>query len=145
MFRLLLSPLAGFVLLLPVQASNIIVLPQENSGNTTGYIYSPEPFSQIGTFAVDPLAFEAVFHPNGQKFYVFSKSLTKSIAVHSGSAPYAETTSRSLANISTAKISPDGRRLVVLSQAVRIYDTATDQEITGINTCGNTLCTPLDL
>jgi len=121
------------------------VLPQENSGNTTGYIYSPEPFTQIGTFAADPLAFEAVWHPNGQKFYVVSKSLTKSISVYSGTAPYAETTFRSLANISTAKISPDGRRLIVLSQAVRIYDTATDQEITGLNTCGDTPCNPIDV
>ncbi|MFN9432853.1 MAG: hypothetical protein ACK6DX_22215, partial [Acidobacteriota bacterium] len=109
MYRLLLSLLASFALLLPIQASNIVVLPQENSGNTTGYIYSPEPFNQIGTFAVDPLAFEAVFHPNGQKFYVFSKGLTKSIAVYNGTAPYAEVTSRALPNITTAKISPDGR------------------------------------
>lgn len=145
MYRSLLSLLAGFALLLPAYASNIIVLPQENSGNTVGYIYSPEPFNQIGTFAVDPLAFEAVFHPNGQKFYVFSKSLTKSIAVYNGTSPYAEVTSRSLANIATGKISPDGRRLLVLSQAVRIYDTATDQEITGINTCGETPCTPVDV
>ncbi|MFN7542344.1 MAG: Ig-like domain-containing protein [Acidobacteriota bacterium] len=145
MYRLLLSLLASFALLLPIQASNIVVLPQENSGNTTGYIYSPEPFNQIGTFAVDPLAFEAVFHPNGQKFYVFSKGLTKSIAVYNGTAPYAEVTSRALPNITTAKISPDGRRLVVLSQAVRIYDTANDQEITGLNTCGDTPCTPVDV
>lgn len=143
MYRSSLSLLASLVLLVPAFASNIVVLPQENSGNTTGYIYSPEPFTQIGTFAADPLAFEAVWHPNGQKFYVFSKSVTKSITVYSGTSPYAETTFRSLANISTARISPDGRRLVVLSQAVRIYDTATDQEITGLNTCGDTPCTPV--
>ena len=146
MYRLSLSLLATCsVLLLPAFASNIVVLPQENSGNTTGYIYSPEPFTQIGTFAADPLAFEAIWHPNGQKFYVFSKSLTKSIAIYSGSSPYAETSSRALANISSAKISPDGRRLFVLSQALRIYDTATDQEITGLNTCGTTSCVPVDV
>ncbi|MCX6609506.1 MAG: WD40 repeat domain-containing protein, partial [Acidobacteria bacterium] len=145
MYRLSLSFLASLTFIAPVFASNIVVLPQENSGNTTGYIYSPEPFTQIGTIAVDPLAFEAIWHPNGQKLYVLSKSVTKSIAIFSGSSPYAETTSRSLANISTAKISPDGRRLVVLSQAVRIYDTATDQEITGLNTCGDTNCVPVDV
>ena len=145
MYRSSLSLLASCLFLLPAFASNIVVLPQENSGNTTGYIYSPEPFTQVGTFAADPLAFEAVWHPDGQKFYVFSKSITKSISVYSGTAPYAETTFRSLANISTAKISPDGRRLLVLSQAVRIYDTATDQEITGLNTCGDTPCIPIDV
>jgi uncharacterized protein (TIGR03437 family) len=145
MYRFSLSLLASLVCFLPAFASNIVVLPQENSGNTTGYIYSPEPFNQIGTFATDALAFEAVWHPNGQKFYVFSKSVTKSITVYSGTAPYGEITSRSLPNISTAKISPDGQRLVVLSQAVRIYDTATDQEITGINSCGDTPCTPVDV
>ncbi len=145
MYRLSLFLLATLSFIAPVSASNIVVLPQENSGNTTGYIYSPEPFTQIGTIAVDPLAFEAIWHPNGQKLYVFSKSLTKSIAVFSGSSPYAETTSRSLANITTAKISPDGRRLLVLSRALRIYDTATDQEITGLNTCGDTDCVPVDV
>lgn len=145
MYRLSLSLLASFLCLVPAFASNIVVLPQENSGNTTGYIYSPEPFTQIGTFGTDALAFEAVWHPNGQKFYVFSKSVTKSITVFSGTAPYGEITSRSLANISTAKISPDGRRLVVLSQAVRIYDTATDQEITGLNSCEDTNCVPVDV
>ncbi len=142
MFKFLLS-LSAFACLwlLPASASNVVVLPQENSGATTGYIYSPEPFTQLGTFAADSLAFEAVWHPNGQKFYVFSKSITKSITVYSGTFPYAETVSRSLPNISTAKISPDGRRLFVLSQALRIYDTANDQEITGINTGG----TPIDI
>ncbi len=137
MYRFFLS-LSTFACLwlVPALASNIVVLPQENSGATTGYIYSPEPFTQLGTFIADPLAFEAVWHPNGQKFYVFSKSITKSIVVYSGSAPYAETVSRSLQNISTGKISPDGRRLYVLSQAVRIYDTGNDQEVTGINTGG---------
>ncbi len=145
MYRLSLSLLATMTFIAPVFASNIVVLPQENSGNTTGYIYSPEPFTQIGTFAVDPLAFEAIWHPSVQKFYVLSKSLTKSITIFSGTSPYAETVSRSLPNISTAKISPDGRRLVVLSQAVRIYDTATDQEIIGVNTCGDTSCVPVDV
>ena len=142
MYRFFLSLTAFACLWLsPTFASNVVVLPQENSGATTGYIYSPEPFTQLGTFIADPLAFQAIWHPNGQKFYVLSKSITKSIVVYSGSSPYAETISRSLANISTAKISPDGRRLYVLSQSLRIYDTANDQEITGINTGG----VPIDI
>jgi uncharacterized protein (TIGR03437 family) len=142
MYRFSLSFLALVCLLgSAASASNVVVLPQENSGGTTGYIYNPEPFSQLGTFTVDPLAFEVVWHPNGQKFYVLSKSLTNSIAVYSGTSPFAQTTTRPLPNISTAKISPDGRRLYVLSQALRIYDTATDQEVTGINTGG----TPIDV
>ncbi|WP_031496106.1 Ig-like domain-containing protein [Bryobacter aggregatus] len=142
MYRFFLSFSALVCLcLVPALASNVVVLPQENSGATTGYIYSPEPFTQLGTFTVDPLAFQVIWHPNGQKFYVFSKSITKSITVFSGSSPYTETTSRALANISDARISPDGRRLFVLSQSLRIYDTSTDQELTGINTRG----TPIDI
>lgn len=143
MLRLSLSLIAAFVLLTPVFASNIVVLPQENSGITTGYVYSPDPFTQIGTFVADPSAFEAIWHPNGQKFYVISKSPTKSIAIYSGTTPYTETAFRSLPNISMAKISPDARRLLVLSQALRIYDTVIDQEITGLNTCDQSNCFPI--
>lgn len=145
MYRSFQKLLASMLFLMPAFASNIIVLPQENSGNTVGYVYSPEPFSQLGTFATNQFAFQAIWHPSINKFYVFSKDITKSIVVYSGSSPYAETASISLQNISNARISPDGRRLVVLSQAVRIYDTQTDQEITGINTCTTQNCRPSEV
>src|SRR5204863_5989907 len=69
MSRFFLSKLALICLFISSAfPSNVVVLPQENSGGTTGYIYSPEPFTQIGTFTTDPLSFQAVWHPNGQKF-----------------------------------------------------------------------------
>lgn len=125
-----------------VAASNLISLPREGSGGTTGYIYSSEPFAQIGTFAADPAAFDAVWHPTASKFYVFTKSSTKSITVFNGSAPFAERSStNNIPNISAARISPDGRRLYVLSGALRIFDTFNDQEVVGINTGGR----PIDV
>jgi uncharacterized protein (TIGR03437 family) len=145
MYRFTISLLASCIFLLPTFASNIVVLPQENSGSTTGYIYSPEPFTQLGTFNVDPTAFQVIWHPNGQKFYTLSKSLNKSIAIFSGSSPYAETASRALGGVSTGKISPDGRRLFILAAGVVIYETSGDQEITRVNTCGDTSCVPLDV
>ncbi len=137
-------PLMVFSCLLgqTLSAANVIALPRDGSGGTTGYIYSSEPFAQIGTFATDQLAFEAIWHPTSSKFYVFSKSTTKSITVFNGAAPFAERSAvNNLPNITTARISPDGRRLYVLSGALRIFDTTIDQEIVGINTGGR----PIDV
>lgn len=125
-----------------VAASNLISLPRDGSGGTTGYIYSSDPFAQIGTFAADPAAFDAVWHPTSSKFYAFSKSANRSIAVYNGTAPFAERSfTNNIPNITVARISPDGRRLYVLSGSLRIFDTANDQEIVGINTGGR----PIDV
>ncbi len=125
-----------------VAASNLISLPRDGSGGTTGYIYSSEPFAQIGTFAVDPAAFDAVWHPTASKFYVFTKSSQKSVAVYNGTSPFAERSfTNNIPNITTARISPDGRRLYVLSGSLRIFDTVNDQEVVGINTGGR----PIDV
>jgi uncharacterized protein (TIGR03437 family) len=142
MIRLSLSSTALLCLLaVSASASNIVVLPQENSNSTVANIYTSFPFAAVGAITVDPLAFEAHWHPNGQKFYVISKGVQKSIGVYNGTAPFTEIASRSLPNISMARLTPDGRRLYALSLAVRVYETTNDQEVVGINVGS----TPIDI
>ncbi len=142
MHRLFL-PFLAFVCLLSetLSAANLIALPRDGSNGTTGYIYSAEPFTQIGTFATDQTAFEAIWHPTSPKFYVFSRSLNKSITVFNGTSPFAERSSINLPNITGARLSPDARRLYVLSGSLRIFDTFNDQEVIGLNTGGR----PIDV
>jgi adhesin/invasin len=143
MHKFLFSVLAVLCLFVPsVSATNIISLPPEGSGSTSGFVYTADPFAQVGSFTTNDLAFDAFWHPTASKFYVFSRGSSRSVAVYNGTAPFAErAVINNIPNITRAKMSPDGRRIFVLSAALRVFDTADDSEIIGINTGGR----PIDV
>lgn len=113
-----------------VFAGSVFVLPASQS-DTSVAVFSDSPFQSTTTLATPAGAVAVLAKPDGSKYYVVSKSGTGTIKVFGPS--FALLKSVDLGTPARAAVmSPDGKRLLVLADVLRVFDltTADDAEMT---------------
>jgi uncharacterized protein (TIGR03437 family) len=121
---LCLAALAGIV-----SAQSIAILPGPQGAATTVPIYSADPFGPQTTISGLPQgAFQILPKPDATKYYVISNSAGAGITVLNQSFGNPRQIATAITAVPTsAALSPDGRKLVVIAgNSVYLIDTTTD-------------------
>ncbi len=111
-------------------AGSVFVVPADAAGTSVA-VFSESPFQSTTTLATPAGALAVLAKPDGSKFYVVSKSSTATLRVFDSTFTLLK--SVDLATPARAAVmSPDGKRLLVLADTLRVFDltTADDIEIT---------------
>jgi uncharacterized protein (TIGR03437 family) len=105
--------------------ANVFVLPQAGQGNNIS-VFSANPFAPVTTFAtVNNPAF-LFLRPDGARVIVLASS--GEVSVHDTTPAFNQVALYSLsAQIRGATLTPDGRKLLVLTTSLRIIDLAVDR------------------
>jgi uncharacterized protein (TIGR03437 family) len=130
------------------QARNVFLLPTGSSpgGTGVGNVYSPDPFTQIGSFQTPQFTSNVLALPNGSRYYVTSRSGSDTLWVLDGNNIGAPALKKY--NLGTqaeaSVISGDGRRVAIAAGTLHVFDTSTDFEISSFSSLdvGNT---PVDV
>ncbi|MSV27770.1 MAG: hypothetical protein EXQ52_03370, partial [Bryobacterales bacterium] len=111
---------------------NVLVLPNGVAKQPVA-VFKGDPLTPAGTFPASPSAFTAFSNPAGTKYYVVGREATEALVVVDGTFS-SRIKSFDLADgARAAAITPDGRRILILGNSLRIFDTAEDREIlTGV-------------
>lgn len=118
-------------LTLPLSAQDIFVTPPDALSTVLG-VYRAEPFASAGN-ATGPAGTMMVLRASGTKVYAITRNALDAVVALEGTAPTLTIGRRiSFQNpVVAAAMSPDNRRLVVITNNVHIIDTATDTDLTG--------------
>jgi uncharacterized protein (TIGR03437 family) len=130
------SALIAGAFLAPLQARNIFVTAGDSGGAVLSS-YTTDPFSFVGSISAAPGSFTVLAAPSGTKYYVVGKSGTDTVVVLEGTFPTLAITKRLSLGLpgAAAAITPDGKRLVVATSSnTSIIDTATDTQVTTVDT-----------
>jgi uncharacterized protein (TIGR03437 family) len=106
------------------EARNVFVLPGASS--TTSAVFAGDPFAATGSIAAAPSTFQVLAHPAGTKYYAVSKSAVDTVLVYDASLTTILRRISIPTSVTTAALSPDGRRLVLVGTGVSIVDTTAD-------------------
>ncbi len=108
---------------LGVQAQRVIVMPGANSSSQQLTLYTPVPLSYVVNSNVSAGAFQALSNLNATRYFVISNSgsgyalnvIDNSGSIVQGPIAFGQP-------IVTAAVTPDGKKLLVLSTKLYVYD-----------------------
>ena len=122
-----------------LSAQNVFVLPPAFGLASNITAFTANPFAQAGTFSANFPATQ-VFTADGLKFYIVAANGTNTVMAVDSTFTNVRLIA-SLGSPATASaLSPDGRRLIVATATLQIFDTATDAQLAaGINVGGTTI------
>ena len=130
------KPLALMACLtLTAQARNVFVLPTNvdvTQATPTGIVYAGTPLGQVASFTTgnDPFAVFAkpATNPAATKYYVIARSGSQTIQILN--SVFSQTGSFNFGQqVTSAGLSPDGRRLLVFAGNLYIINTDTDTQV----------------
>ena len=109
-----------------LDARNVFVMPG-TSGQTI-HIFSGDPLGTPATVAGPSGSFIALARPDGGRYYVLAREASDSLLILDSN--FNRLSGKSLGDdIRAALITPDGRKLLVLTATLRVFDTETGEEI----------------
>jgi len=109
-----------------LDARNVFVMPG-TSGQTIN-IFSGDPLGTPATVAGPSGSFIALARPDGGRYYVLAREASDSLLILDSN--FNRVSGKSLGDdIRAALITPDGRKLLVLTATLRVFDTETGEEI----------------
>ncbi len=124
--RVLSAVLCLFALSAGLQGRNVFVMPGAGAQNVN--VVNSETFGSAVPVAGLPEAFSVLAKPDGTRYYVLTRSVNEGLVILDQN--FTIVARKNLGDAArAAAITPDGRRLLVLSTFLKIFDTATDQEI----------------
>ncbi len=121
--------LIGAALCSTALAQNLFVSSGDNVSAVVN-VFREDPFTGPTSFFGAANTFLAL--PAGQRYYVVSKNALSTVMIVDANMIVQRRIDLG-APASTGAVSPDGRRILILASALKIYDTATDQEVQGIS------------
>jgi uncharacterized protein (TIGR03437 family) len=124
-----------------LDAQDVFVLPALNSSSNVS-VFATNPFVSAGSFAGTSVAYQVLSTGDGLKFYVLSNSSVNTILAVDSSFSTVRTIAALPGGVTSAIISPDGRRLIVGNNgSIQLYDTTTDALVVsgGVNVNGTVL------
>jgi uncharacterized protein (TIGR03437 family) len=108
-----------------LDARNVFVMP--GTGGQTISVFSGDPLGTPATVP-GPQGFIALARPDGARYYVLAREASDSLLILDSN--FNRISGKSLGDdIRAALITPDGRRLLVLTATLRVFDTETGEEI----------------
>jgi uncharacterized protein (TIGR03437 family) len=108
--------------------SRLAVIPVPGAGNRVTFA-SLDPLVVASESDVLPDPFRVLVNPSGTRYYVLGRSGT--VVVLNPAAGFTEVERYSLAGqITDARITPDGRQMIILAGELRIIDLSTDRPTT---------------
>ncbi len=113
------------------QGRNVYVMPPGDGFTRTVSVFAVEPLQQVGTVQAATDTFMALTVPSGAKTYLIAQGISNTIVVINQSLTVTNTISLP-GGAKDATLSRDGRRLIVASDTVRIFDTATDTQLASV-------------
>jgi uncharacterized protein (TIGR03437 family) len=109
-----------------LEARNVFVMP--GLGGQTVSIFGSDPLGTPASVSGAPASFLALARPDGARYYLLASGVPDSLQILD--ANFNVLARKSLGDtVRTAMITPDGRRLVVLTVTLRVFDTETGNEI----------------
>jgi hypothetical protein len=121
--------LIGAALCSTALAQNLFVSSGDNISAVVN-VFREDPFTGPTTFFGAANTFLAL--PAGQRYYVVSKNALSTVMIVDANMIVQRRIDLG-APASAGGVSPDGRRILILASALKIYDTATDQEVQGVS------------
>lgn len=124
--------LVGLLCALSLQANNVFVLPNGTT-ETNVQVYTGNPVAPAGSYPSGPAPVRSISAlPDGSRFYTISNSVTDALVVTDGGF---SVTSRSGAWNDPGRdgaVTPDGKYFLAVAGTLRIFSTATGQEVASI-------------
>lgn len=109
-----------------LEARNVFLMP--GLGGQTVGVFGADPLGTPASVNGAPGAFIALARPDGARYYVLARGAADSL--HILDASFNVVSRKSIGeDIRAAVLTPDGRRLVVLTATLRVFDTETGNEI----------------
>ena len=109
-----------------LDARNVFVMP--GTGGQTINIFSGDPLGTPATVTGPSASFIALARPDGARYYVLAREASDSLLILDSN--FNVLSRKPLGDdIRAALITPDGRRLLVLTATLRVFDTETGDEI----------------
>lgn len=110
-----------------LQANHLFLSPPE--GSTSIYTYVADPLAFFRSYAAGASTVAVLGTPDGSKFYIVSSSAAGTVLTVNSEFTAEVAPPLDLGAATAATLTPDGKKLLVLSGSLKIVDTQTNTEV----------------